>query len=124
MNLAKHIHLLKNYLAITRITGFSLMANAQKDSTQYWNGNTQLIPWRIPINKAAIRQADLDRDGDPDLLYYSINIGVPVVWIDDDDDMRREDTEGDADSDCLLIDRNKDGLFAGPEDFCIDNKRI
>lgn len=58
---------------------------------------------------------DLDKDDDPDLLYYFINNNIPIVWI--DDDMKWTDIEGDADSDCLLIDRNIDGIFAGPEDF-------
>jgi hypothetical protein len=34
--------------------------------------------------------------------------------------MKWEDKEGDTDNDCLLIDKNKDGVFAGPFDFSID----
>ena len=93
-----------------------------QNNTSYWNQQTQLTPWRMPLSfqKTNIKYEDLDKDGDPDLLYYSIKEGTPVVWIDDDDDMKWTDLEGDADSDCLLIDKNKDGIFAGPNDFSID----
>jgi len=56
----------------------------------------------------------LDKDDDPDLLYYFINNNIPIVWIDDDDDMKWIDVEGDADSDCLIIDRNMDDIFCMP----------
>ncbi|OAQ38936.1 hypothetical protein A5893_12930 [Pedobacter psychrophilus] len=96
--------------------------SAYSQNQTYWNNKTQLIPWRMPLNiqKSNFKMVDLDKDGDPDLLYYTISNDVPVVWIDDDDDMKWTDLEGDADSDCLLIDRNKDGIFAGPLDFSID----
>ncbi len=91
-------------------------------SVPYWNKNTQLIPWRmpLPVDSQKIKYVDLDNDGDPDLIYSSVHDNVPIVWIDDDDDMKQTDLEGDADSDCLLIDRNKDNIFAGPSDFSID----
>lgn len=34
--------------------------------------------------------------------------------------MKAADVEGDTDSDCLLIDRNRDGIYAGPRDLSID----
>lgn len=95
---------------------------AQTDTSNSWNSNTLLLPWKMPqpLNKSKSKMVDLDKDDDPDLLYYFINNNIPVVWIDDDDDMKWTEVEGDADSDCLLIDRNMDGIFAGPEDFSID----
>jgi len=63
---------------------------------------------------------DLDDDGDPDVLKGSISDGIPILWIDDDDDMTNKDTTGDLDNDCLLIDRNKDGIFASYYDLSID----
>ncbi len=109
-------------LVIAAIIFYFTKAVAQNEPPHYWNQNTQLIPWRMvpALNKKDIKQVDLDKDGDPDLLYYTIQDSIPVVWIDDDDDMKWNDTEGDTDSDCLLIDKNKDGVFAGPYDFCID----
>lgn len=86
----------------------------------YWNRNTQLIPWRMEPSVAGINQVDIDKDGDPDLLKAIINDSIPILWIDDDDDMKWGDVEGDTDNDCLLIDKNKDGIFAGPFDFSID----
>lgn len=101
---------------------FSSYCLVGQNKNTYWNQQTQLTPWRMPLwfEKSDLKFVDLDNDGDPDLLYYSIKDGVPVVWIDDDDDMKDTDLEGDADSDCLLIDRNMDGIFAGPNDFSID----
>jgi hypothetical protein len=88
----------------------------------YWNDNTLLTPFRLPlvIDKSRIEMTDLDNDGDPDILKTYILGDVPIMWIDDDDDMTWNDTEGDTDNDCLLIDKDKDGRFAGPNDLSID----
>jgi hypothetical protein len=86
----------------------------------YWNTRTQLLPWRFPIPAGQqVKHVDLDNDGDPDLIYTFIN-SIPVVWIDDDDDMKWTDFEGDTDNDCVLIDLNRDGIFAGPGDLSVD----
>ena len=66
-----------------------------------------------------ITYIDLDNDGDPDVLRGMIN-GLPVQWIDDDDDMQEGDLSGDRDSDCLMIDKNKDGHYGHWEDFIVD----
>jgi len=88
----------------------------------YWNRNTQLIPWRLPlpVTPSKIEYIDLDKDGDPDVLKTLLNDSIPVLWIDDDDDMKNDEFEGDTDSDCLLVDRNVDGIYAGPQDLSID----
>ena len=87
---------------------------------QYWNRNTQLLPFRMVPALSKIERIDLDKDGDPDILKAMINDSIPIAWIDDDDDMQQDQTEGDTDSDCLLIDKNRDGIFAGPWDLSID----
>jgi hypothetical protein len=89
---------------------------------RYWNEDTQFIPWRLPLvtDKNKIEYIDLDKDGDPDILKTTILDGIHIMWIDDDDDMKRIDLEGDQNNDCLLIDKNRDGKFAGPGDICID----
>jgi hypothetical protein len=87
----------------------------------YWNRNTQLIPWRLVIpDYHNIKYEDLDSDGDPDLIYSFINDSIPLIWIDDDDDMKDGDQEGDLDNDCLCIDITKDGVFGGERDLCVD----
>ncbi|NDC76592.1 MAG: hypothetical protein EBZ67_01725 [Chitinophagia bacterium] len=101
--------------------GLSLwQAASAQTPIPYWNRNTQLLPWRMTPSVTRITEADLDGDGDPDILRATINDSIPVIWIDDDDDMKPGAREGDTDSDCLLIDRNRDGVFAGPHDFSID----
>lgn len=95
-------------------------AVAQQKQIQYWNNNTQLLPWRLAPAVSIVEYIDLDKDGDPDVLKAIINDAIPVLWIDDDDDMKAGDKEGDTDNDCLLIDKNKDGVYAGPWDFSID----
>ncbi len=62
----------------------------------------------------------MDKDGDPDLIMTVLLDSIPVYWIDDDDDMKPGDREGDLDNDCLIIDRNRDGIFAGPGDLSLD----
>ena len=88
----------------------------------YWNTNTQLTPWRLPIvsSKSDIHYEDLNHDNIPDIIHSFILDSIPILWIDDDNDMKIGDIEGDTDNDCLLIDLNKDVIFAGPEDLCID----
>ena len=93
---------------------------SQKNNIPYWNYNTQLLPWRVVPIISKINYLDLDKDGDPDILKAMLNDSIPILWIDDDDDMKQGDKEGDTDNDCLLIDKNKDGIFAGSFDFSID----
>ncbi len=86
----------------------------------YWNKQTQLIPWRMTPVVQVQQLIDLDKDGDPDAIKALLNDSIPVLFIDDDDDMKWNDQQGDTDSDCLLLDRNRDGIFAGPWDFSVD----
>lgn len=69
---------------------------------EYWNANTLLIPYRLPPAPAGYKPTyiDLDGDGDPDILRTVTANGIPVQWIDDDDDMQYGDLEGDTDNDC------------------------
>lgn len=98
-----------------------MLSGQNKQETNYWNRNTRLIPWRLPLpTENSLRYEDLDKDGDPDLIYSFVNDSIPIVWIDDDDDMKPGDLEGDQDNDCLCVDINKDGIFAGQRDLCLD----
>lgn len=109
------------FLALLLILSDQIMAQDLSKSG-YWNEKTQLIPWRLPLvaDIKNIETIDLDNDGYPDVLKTGILDGVPVMWIDDDDDMKVGDLEGDQDNDCLCVDINKDGTFGGPRDLCID----
>ncbi|MEZ5071343.1 MAG: hypothetical protein R2751_10335 [Bacteroidales bacterium] len=73
-----------------------------------------------PMTLGEVERTDLDGDGDWDLIRTTLGDSLALVWIDDDDDMGPEDREGDLDSDCLLLDRNGDGVFAGPGDLSLD----
>jgi hypothetical protein len=88
----------------------------------YWNNNTHLIPWRLPLafGKNTNSYEDLNKDGKPDIIRTTVHDTIPILWIDDDGDMEYGDYEGDTDNDCLLADLNGDGIFGGPEDLCID----
>jgi len=90
--------------------------------THYWNEKTQLVPWRLPITADIknIEYIDLDGDGHPEVLKTKVLDGIPVMWIDDDHNMKYGDLEGDQVNDCLLVDLNKDGIYGGPGDLCID----
>ncbi len=76
--------------------------------------------FKLHILPNTIQYIDLDKDGDPDLLKAITADSVPVQWIDDDDDMKVGDLEGDLDSDCLMMDKDKDGQFGSFHDFIVD----
>ena len=114
---------MKLIFIVTFLSIFLYPAFTQVNPTvKYWNKDTHLIPWRIPLSSdfSKIVYTDLDKDGDPDILKTVMNDSIRLLWIDDDDDMKQGDLEGDTDNDCLLIDRNNDGIFAGPKDLSID----
>ena len=87
----------------------------------FWQSHLPLTPFRLPLPDVnSVRYIDLDNDGDPDVLRAVINGYLAVQWIDDDDDMKKGDLEGDTDSDCLMIDRDGDGSYGGKYDLMID----
>jgi len=115
----------KNGLLIFGLSVLTLTqasAQDQKDVEKYWQSDLQLTPFRLPLPlpNEQIIYIDLDGDGDPDVLQTKINGSVPIQWVDDDDDMEEGDLEGDMDSDCLMIDRNKDGFYGGAHDLILD----
>ncbi len=109
---------------------FLFSANGQTNSNDlkngvsgnYWNSDLPVIPFRLvpPPAGYQVKYLDFDRDGDPDAICSVTIRDTPILWIDDDDDMRKGDLEGDTDSDCLLIDRNKDGIYGGLGDLIVD----
>lgn len=72
------------------------------------------------ICTGALTYIDLDQDGDADVMRTFINDSIPIQWIDDDDDMKQGDLQGDTDNDCLMIDRNRDGKYGDELDLIID----
>lgn len=88
-----------------------LQANAQKITLNVFNNI---------VNTGTVTYIDLDHDGDPDILRSFINDSIPVQWIDDDDNMKPGDLQGDMINDCLMIDRNRDGRYGDELDLIID----
>jgi hypothetical protein len=99
--------LLAQTIVVVCLTILTAREGLAQSPAPYWNRNTQVV------------EADMDKDGDPDVLRAYINDSIPIAWVDDDDDMKPGAREGDTDNDLLLIDRNRDGVFGGPHDFCI-----
>jgi hypothetical protein len=77
-------------------------------------------PFNVFVNNYKVTYLDLDNDGDPDVLKTSINDSIPIQWIDDDDNMKYGDVQGDMNNDCLMVDRNKDGKYGDELDLIID----
>ncbi len=99
---------------------FCIQISAQPVSP--WNTKTLLNSYRIlqPLPGSKPEFTDMDNDGDPDIMKYKTANGFNVLWIDDDDDMKWTDTEGDTDSDCLMVDMNNDGRYGSYTDVIID----
>ncbi|TNJ46035.1 hypothetical protein KFZ70_09390 [Tamlana fucoidanivorans] len=110
----KHIEIIVFFCLIITGSSYGQWANKRHQ--------TLITPFRftLPPTNAKVEYEDLDGDGDPDILRTLTNGDIPVLWIDDDDDMKKGDLEGDTDSDCLVIDKNKDGFFGHDHDVMID----
>lgn len=65
-----------------------------------------------------IVRADIDNDGDPDILELWFN-NRRVRWLDENDDMKPTDVMGDMINDSMQIDRDGDGFYDGPGDMSI-----
>lgn len=104
------------------VTNISFAQTNDTIKNNYWNTNTPLVSYRLPPPPADYQPIliDLDKDGDPDIIYSVTIHNTPIIWIDDDDDLVYGDLEGDTDSDCVLIDVNKDGNYCDQSDIAID----
>ncbi|MEI6140776.1 MAG: hypothetical protein WCP85_16015 [Mariniphaga sp.] len=112
---------MRKYIFLSAFICLSIGLMGQS-SKSYWNSNIPLNSYRIPPAPAGtkIKFTDLDKDGDPDVLETLTINNTPIRWIDDDDDMKWTDKEGDTDNDCLMVDRDKDGHFGSYNDLVID----
>lgn len=93
-----------------------------KSEQKWWNSNTRLNPLRPspPAEGSVVRYYDLNSDGKPDVLQTVTAEGTPVQWIDDNGNMKIGDISGDMVDDCLMVDRNRDGLYGHANDLVID----
>ena len=92
----------------------SLLASAQgKNDGRYWNAGIPLQSYRIPPAPLGYQPEflDLNGDGKQDAVKTVTRDDIPVLWLDDDNNMKAGDTEGDLVNDCLLVDRTKDGIY-------------
>ena len=124
-DMTKKNFLLNVLLIVLLVNVNTLLAQQKSSLTQpekYWNSNTPLVSYRLPPASIGYRPTyiDLDNDGDPDILRSITIHNMPVQWLDDDDDMKMGDLEGDTDNDCVMIDVNKDGKYGDRGDMAID----
>lgn len=84
-----------------------------KNQGKFWNAGIPMLAHRIPPAPLGYKPEYLDLNGDG--VYdaiKTITLGeMPVLWLDDDGNMKPGDTEGDLVNDCLLVDRDKDGIY-------------
>ena len=113
------MNLIKKNILLSIAAILCSFANAQSFGDRH---KMLITPFRPapPSVGSKLEYVDLDHDRDPDILKTFINGDIPVLWIDDDDDMKYGDVEGDTGSDCLMIDVNKDGKYGGEFDIIID----
>ena len=76
----------------------------------YWNQRLKIIPFRAPVGENP-EFLDLNGDGRQDAVKSYIADGIPILWLDDDGNMKEGALEGDTVNDCLLVDRDKDGAY-------------
>lgn len=109
-------------LLLLIVAGISLYSIQAQDKRNYWNNKLKIMSFRLPPPPVdyAPRQADINGDGKPDVIYSITRDSIPIMWLDDDANMQWDDLEGDTTNDCLLIDRNRDGIYGGAGDLIID----
>lgn len=109
------------YLAMLGVFAVST-AQALPYDQKYWNQKLQIEPFRLPLPPVGyqVEYIDLNGDGKPDAIKSVTVNDTPILWLDDDGNMKEGDIDGDMINDCLLIDRNKDGIYGGQGDLIID----
>ena len=109
------------YLAMLGVFAVST-AQALPYDQKYWNQKLQIEPFRLPLPPVGyqVEYIDLNGDGKSDAIKSVTVNDTPILWLDDDGNMKEGDIEGDMINDCLLIDRNKDGIYGGQGDLIID----
>ena len=109
------------YLAMLGVFAVST-AQALPYDQKYWNQKLQIEQFRLPLPPVGyqVEYIDLNGDGKPDAIKSVTVNDTPILWLDDDGNMKKGDIEGDMINDCLLIDRNKDGIYGGQGDLIID----
>lgn len=115
-------HLLK-VSCIVFVCSIGIVGNSwAQNEKAYWNSHIQLMPMRLPPPPVGFQPEylDLNGDGKPDAIKSMTHNNTPILWLDDDGNMKDSDLEGDMVNDCLLIDRNKDGIYGGQGDIIID----
>ena len=85
------------------------LAALQAFAQGYWNENTRIMPLRVPVGENP-EFLDLNGDGRQDAVKSYIYGDIAILWLDEDGNMKEGDVEGDTVNDCLLADRNRDGI--------------
>ena len=109
------------YLTLIFIVVSGMNIYSQENKT-YWNNRLRIQSFRLPPPPLDYKPklVDLNGDGKPNAIFSITRDSIPILWIDDDGDMTWDDLEGDTKNDCLLIDRNRDGIYGGQGDLIID----
>jgi hypothetical protein len=108
--------------AALAFVGSTLAGFGAETGAPFWNAKTLLHPYRLapPMPGKIPEYLDLDGDGKPDVLRTTLADGTAVEWIDDSRKLKVGDQQGDLSNDCLIVDRNRDGVFGGPGDLIVD----
>ncbi|MBR3853778.1 MAG: hypothetical protein IKM41_04435, partial [Tidjanibacter sp.] len=108
---------MRRFLVILCAMATTLSLSAQQPQAvgkTYWNEHTMLQPFRVPLPAEGVvpELLDLNGDGRQDAVRSAIHGGkVPILWLDDDGNMANGDIEGDTVNDCLLVDRDANGVY-------------
>lgn len=72
------------------------VAQALPYDRKYWNQKLQIEPFRLPLPPVGyqVEYVDLNGDGKPDAIKSVTVNDTPILWLDDDGNMKEGDIEG------------------------------
>ena len=81
---------MKFILFLIYFLGCFFLSFGQQNTSTYWNNRLEIKSFRLPLPPYDYipKVVDLNCDGTPDAIFSMTRDSIPVLWLDDNGDMR------------------------------------